>query len=220
MPDVFISHEKEESGEEHEVSPKDFEISNDVPNTESEKASLVGHSHNPLSAFCFYPDHIDFESRGKEEKIILLLRQHIIVNVKWVIITLLMLFVPHFINAFNILSSLPTGFQLIITLSWYLVTLAYALENFLSWYFNVYFVTNKRVIDVDFYNLIYKEVSDASLIKVQDVTYKMGGVVRTIFNYGDIFIQTAAEVSEFEFLAVPNPDKAVKIIEDLISKVE
>ena len=46
----------------------------------------------------------------------------------------------------------------------------------------------------------------------------MGGVARTIFNYGDVFIQTAAEVSEFDFLAVPNPDKVAKIIEDLITK--
>ena len=52
--------------------------------------------------------------------------------------------------------------------------------------FNVYIVTDERIIDIDFYNLIYKEVSDANIDKIQDVTYKMGGVVRTLFNYGDV----------------------------------
>ena len=110
--------------------------------------------------------------------------------------------------------ALPTGFGFVLTLIWYLITVAYAMESFFSWFFNVYIVTNMRIIDIDFYNLIYKQVSDTNLGNVQDLTYNMGGVVRTIFNYGDVFIQTAAEVTEFEFLAVPHPDKVVKVIED------
>jgi hypothetical protein len=43
----------------------------------------------------------------------------------------------------------------------------------------------------------------------------MGGVVRTIFNYGDVLIQTASEVPNFEFLAVPKPDQVVKVLQDL-----
>ncbi|HKB88104.1 MAG TPA: hypothetical protein VKC53_00495 [Patescibacteria group bacterium] len=205
MPDVFVSKE----------SP-----SVEIPKTEHQKIIVQGHNHNRLSAFCLYPDDIDFETRQKEEKIILLLRQHPIINVKWIVVTILMFFVPGILRAFGIFDSLPTGFGLIITLAWYLITMAYALESFLSWYFNVYFVTTLRVIDVDFYNLVYKQVSDANIDKIQDVTYNMGGVIRTIFNYGNVFIQTAAEVSEFDFLAVPYPDKVAKIIEDLITKEE
>ncbi len=37
-----------------------------------------------------------------------------------------------------------------------------------------------------------------------------------LFNFGDVFIQTASEVSEFDFLAVPNPEKVVKILDDLM----
>jgi hypothetical protein len=98
--------------------------------------------------------------------------------------------------------------------------MVYVLESFLGWYFNVYFVTNLRVIDVDFYNLVYKQVSDANIDKIQDVSYNMGGVARTVFNFGNVFIQTAAKVEEFDFLAVPNPDKVAKIIEDMITKDE
>ena len=89
----------------------------------------------------------------------------------------------------------------------------------MDWYFNVYFVTTKRIIDVDFYNLIDKRVSDAEIDKIQDVSYTTGGVIRTMFNYGDVFIQTAAEVSEFDFMAVPRPEKGAKIIDDLKMKV-
>ncbi len=50
---------------------------------------------------------------------------------------------------------------------------------------------------------------------IQDVTDVTGGVIRTIVNYGDGFRQTAAEVSEFAFLAVPRPDKVAKVIQEL-----
>ena len=89
------------------------------------------------------------------------------------------------------------------------------MESFLTWFFNVYIVTDERIIDIDFYNLIYKEVSDANIDKIQDVTYKMGGVIRTLFNYGDVMVQTASEVPNFEFLAVPKPDKVAKVLQDL-----
>lgn len=213
MTDVFVSEPKAPPPEKAVES-----LPAQVPQTESQKMAVPGHTHSHFSAFCLYPDDIDFETREKEEKIILLLRAHPITNVKWILITILLLSVPGIIGAFGFLASFPARFDLVITLAWYLFTMAYALEGFLSWYFNVYFVTTLRVIDVDFYNLIYKQVSDANIAKIQDVTYSMGGVSRTVFNYGDVFIQTAGEVAEFDFLAVPYPDKVAKIIQDMISK--
>lgn len=193
-------------------------VSDETPAKESRTPP---YQHNsPLSAFGFHPDHVDFETLEKEEKIVLLLRQHPIVNLKWIVITILLLLVPSAISYFGVLSSVHSGVQLVVTLAWYLFTMAYALESFLDWYFNVYFVTTSRVVDVDFYNLIDKRVSDAELDKIQDVSYTSFGVWRMLFSYGDVFIQTAAEVSEFEFLAVPNPEKVVKIIDDLTPNIK
>ena len=215
MPDVFVSEPQNIPSDESSEP-----VSTTVPTTDAKRMAVPGHSHSKFAGFCLYPDDIDFETREKDEKIILLLRAHPITNLKWIVVAVAMLFVPSIIGMIGILGSLPTGLDLIITLSWYLMTMIYALESFLSWYFNVYFVTTLRVVDVDFYNLIYKQVSDANISKIQDVTYNMGGVARTVFNFGNVFIQTAAEVSEFEFEAVPNPDKVAKIIEDMITKDE
>jgi hypothetical protein len=40
-----------------------------------------------------------------------------------------------------------------------------------------------------------------------------------MFDYGNVTIQTAAEVPEFKFESVPNPEKVVKILDDLRMKV-
>jgi hypothetical protein len=213
MPDVFVSPDEKLHSETPSPIPEK------PPVTETQKKKIQGHTHSKFSSFCLYPDDVDFETRDENEQIILFLRQHPLINVKWILTTILLLSGPTLLGLIGVYEFLPTGFGLVLSLSWYLVTSAYAIEKFLSWYFNVYFITERRVVDVDFYNLVNKKVSDAEIEKVQDVSYQTGGVVRTMFNYGDVLIQTASEVTEFEFGAVPSPEKVAKILNDLMAKV-
>lgn len=169
----------------------------------------------PLASFLMRPNGVSFETREDEEQIILFLRKHFITNIPWIFISFVMFLTPTVVMTTGILETVPANFRFIFMMIWYLVSVAYTLESFLTWFFNVYIITDERIVDVDFYNLTYKEVSDANLDKIEDVTYKMGGVIRTIFNYGDVLIQTAAEVTNFDFLAVPYPDKVVKVLQDL-----
>ena len=94
------------------------------------------------------------------------------------------------------------------------------MENFLGWFFNVYLVTDERVVDVDFYSLLYKQISDAGLEKIQDITYRVKGLAGSLINYGDILIQTAGEQPNIEFEAVPQPAEVVKILNELITQEE
>ena len=166
------------------------------------------------------PPDIRFETQEREEKIILLLRRHWITNLPWVLLAILALFAPFLLRLFPVLGFLPLRYQLISILLWYLLTLAFVLENFLSWYFNVNVVTDERIVDIDFYSLIYKQISHCKIDKIQDVTFKMEGIIRTIFNYGDVFIQTAGEVPVFEFESVPNPALVVQKLNELILEEE
>ncbi len=119
------------------------------------------------------------------------------------------------LSYFPILSFLPEKFRFVAVLIWYAISVAYALESFLDWFFNVCVVTDETVFDVDFTNLIYREISETDLDHIQDVTVRMRGVVRTMFDYGDVFIQTAGEVPRIEFEAVPHPDRVAKILREL-----
>lgn len=205
MPDIFNSKRKEIKKETSQNHPLKKVAYKDLPSS----------IHNPLSAIMFCPENLKFETMDSEEKVVLFLRKHFITNFGWILTTILMTLAPFVVDGIGILDPIPDNFRFMFMLIWYLVTSAYFLESFLTWYFNIYIVTDERIIDVDFYNLIYKEVSDANIDKIQDVTYKMGGVIRTIFNYGDVLVQTASEVPNFEFLAVPKPDQVVKVLQDL-----
>lgn len=175
---------------------------------------------NPLAAFYLLPARLNFETKERKEKVVLMVRKHPITNIPWLLITAALVFFPSLLVLLPTIADLPTQYQLVVGMVWYLIVIAYVIESFLSWFYDVNIVTDERVVDIDFHNLIYKQVADAKLDKVQDITYNQGGVFRTLFNYGNVYIQTAAEVPAFEFEAVPQPDKIVGIIRDLILEEE
>ena len=156
-----------------------------------------------------------FEGQEKEEKVVLFLRQHPLANIPWILASLLMFAAPLVLTSFKLLEFLPSNFLFIAILSWYLITSGFILEKLLSWLFNVYIVTDKRIIDIDFFNLVHKQVSYAALDKIQDITYSTGGVVGTLFNWGDVLIQTAGASPNFDFLKVPEPALVVGKIKEL-----
>lgn len=177
------------------------------------------HAHegqsSSLSAFCYYPSHVRFVGADHQEKIVLLLRKHPVTNLRWLLTVALMLMVPMAASFLTVFTDLAAEYQVVALLSWYLITLAFSVEQFLTWFFNVNILTDERVFDVDFVNLLYREISEANIDQIQDVTVQMGGVMRATFNYGDVVIQTAGEIPQIEFKAVPQPDRVAKILREL-----
>lgn len=208
MPDIFNSEKKPRSHNHPNVTRHKH-----IPDKDELKAH--GHTNNPLAAYCYYPDRVKFAGADSEEKIVLLLRRHAITNVPWIFVSILMLFAPLVALSFGFLDMVPLNFLTVGLIFWYLITFAFILEEFLSWFFNVYVVTDERIFDVDFVNLVYREITDANLDQIQDVTVKVGSVIRTIFDYGDIHIQTAAAVVEIDFEAVPHPDRVAQVLREL-----
>ncbi len=181
---------------------------------------LLGRTSHPLSAFLAKPKVFSFQERDAQEEIILVVRRHWFTNLGWIMATIVMIFAPLTLRLFPLLDFLPTNFQFIAILFWYTVTFAYAFEKFISWYFNVGIITDERVVDIDFNNLLDKKFSDAKISMIQDVTSRVSGVSQTLFNYGSVFIQTAAEVPEIEFEKVPSPDRIIKILQQLRQEEE
>lgn len=170
------------------------------------------------------PRNVQFESQESDEELHFLLRRHPITNLGWIITSIIFILLPligmllagnYFDNPFAIV---PARYQLVGIILWYLATMLYTFESFIVWYFNVYIITDKRLIDVDFRGLWGKRISEASFDTVEDVTYSTHKFWHILFDYGDIFLQTAAEKTEFEFHSIPKPgrvhDKLTDLVED------
>jgi len=188
-------------------------------------ASQPSTAMRPLTAFAVNPTDVRFETQEEAEKVILFLRQHFIVNIPWMLITFFLFITPTVIfprlfHAVSLNLMLPTPYYAIGTIFWYLATFGFALASFIGWFFNIYIVTDERIVDIDFLYLLYKKFSEAELAKIQDIHYTSGGILATIFNYGDVVVETAGEAPNIIFEAIPFPEKVVETIRELTESEE
>ncbi len=115
-------------------------------------------------------------------------------------------------------ASLPQTYQLAGLIINYLLVLVIVFEGFLNWYFNATLVTNEKVLDIDFSNLLYKGVDLAPLVKIEETDSVTAGVLGTLFNFGNVKVQTAGATVAIEMHNIPHPAQVADMILDLIGK--
>lgn len=177
---------------------------------------------SPLTYFAVSPEGVRFETQEKDEDVILFLRQHPIFLLPSVIIVILLilapvLILPSFFGTLIVPFEVPPRYIMLATAFWYVMTFGVAITSFLRWFFNIYIVTQRRIIDIDFLHILYKEFSEARIDKVQDLSFKSGGIFAAFFDYGDVVVQTAGDTPNIDFMGVPKPAKVVETISELIT---
>lgn len=177
----------------------------------------------PLTAFAFNPERVRFETQEKEEQVVLFLRQHVVVLVPSLLLIVVLLIAPPILlplilGYVQFPVVIPPQYFVVGLAFWYVMTFGVTITSFLRWFFNIYIVTDRRIVDIDFLHLLYKEFSEARLDKIQDISFRSGGIVATLFNYGDVFVETAGETPNFDFLAVPMPSRVIEAIGELLGK--
>ena len=95
---------------------------------------------------------------------------------------------------------------------------AYIFHNY---YLSLQVVTSERIIDIDQQGIFKREVNELPIDALEDASYKQSGFFSTIFNYGNVILQTAGtssgtsedNINGFVFNNVPHPAQ----IKDIIS---
>ena len=161
-----------------------------------------------------------FMDEMENERIVMILRAHPIQNLGWVIFTFILLMIPGVVTSLGALSIVAAKYLFMGRMIWYLMVLGFAFEKFLDWYYSFLIVTNERLVDVDFINLLTRDIQYANLNHIEEPSLVSGGFVRSIFNYGDVSVATAADEPAIEALAVPWPERVVNIISELSEELE
>lgn len=96
---------------------------------------------------------------------------------------------------------------------WILILWVSFFVQWTNYYLDVWYVTDKRIIDIDQKQIFHRHVSNIRFDKIQDVSVEVKGIIATFFNFGDIHVQTASENSKEFFISyVADPERAKKII--------
>ncbi len=175
----------------------------------------------PLAAFAAFPKETTFDGQNPDEHIVLLLRQHLAVFIPKAFVVIGMSLLPFVVVPLLRLLDVDiaagnVAFGLGILVLWIMLIISVVVVTFLKWYFNVNIVTDQRIVDIDFNQLFDHRVSECQLEKIQDVSHSNVGMWSVLFDYGTVYIQTAAEQREFEFRNVPRARDVQDTINDLL----
>jgi hypothetical protein len=181
------------------------------------------HTRNPFASYVELPN-ARYRDQEPDEEVEILLRRHIVTNTGWLILTIIGFALPTVLRILDVttvpgletLAAIPTSTLFIAEMLWYILVAGYALESFLIWYYNVYLVTNQRLVDVDFIGLLQYSSSEAELHQVQDVEHRQMGLWQLLFDYGNVAVQTAGTHQNLLFEKVPKPHRVADIITDLL----
>jgi hypothetical protein len=221
MPDIFVATPKTTTAQTQDSIAE--EVNEPNPEYLDEDINKQNNSVHLFTSFCKYPGGVSFQNQDQGEKILLFIRRAFITNIKWFIFGLFLILVPIIFIipngvATSPLSFLPWRYNLLFLIFYYLLVSTYLYINFITWYFNISLVTNRRIFDVDYTGLVFKDVAATKISLVQDVSYMQIGVARNFFDYGDVLVQTAGTLENFRFESAPQPEKIVHVIEALIGK--
>jgi hypothetical protein len=166
-----------------------------------------------------------FPGQQDNEKICLVLREH------WISLFLKLLFWAFFAVVYLIVdyvdmsylqSSLDSSFLPLVDVIKIIFLMFLALGLFIIfilYYLNMYIVTDERIVNIRQLGLLRHTISELHLEQIQDVTAEIHGLPENIFDYGDVFIQTAGETERFVFHNIPGPTRVTKLILDLYEQL-
>ena len=165
-----------------------------------------------------FPDKID-----KDEDILLLCREDLIVLI-YRGITLYLFFVLLLLTRLLLVGLNIFLLNLYDFGMWSMAMLmvVYFVISLHNYYLSLQIITTHRVIDIDQIGLFKREANTVPIKNIQDVSSKQSTFWQTVFNYGDIFVQSSGQPTTegkggsssngVFFNNVPNPKEIVSLL--------
>lgn len=165
--------------------------------------------------------HFPIPGSVDEDKIILFVRRHWASYLGQFFLSFIILMIPlvlitiFLVSDFTVYKGILRNFIVLGLSVYYLVAVMFAYIAWVSYYYDIYIVTDESIVDIVQEGIWGRKISQLSLLRVQDVNSDIKGFLPTVFGYGDVLVETAGEQSQnFLLKAMPNPQEvAAKIME-------
>jgi hypothetical protein len=166
-----------------------------------------------------------FPNQRNDEKIFVVARQHFILFLKNVFLIILLTVLPFIFililsqTLFSLNSTnniiLRDVFYLAVCI-YFLTELNFFMANWISYYYNILIVTDERLVEITQDGLFNRNINELSFERVQDISCHTHGFLSTLFNAGDIEVQTGASQPNFHLKNIPLAQDVTGIIGELV----
>lgn len=166
--------------------------------------------------FKAFPKGFNFHGKELDEQIVLVIRSHWIIYVPQLLLAILVLVFPIIIGGVSSDLLENTSLFISLILTSIMIAASIVVSAILKWYYNVSIITDQRVMDLDFPNVMSHSMTEAQLEHVEDVSHKQIGLLGSFFDVGTVYVQTAGTSQNLEFQNIPRPRDVQDILIDML----
>jgi len=143
----------------------------------------------------------NFRGQRADEEALLVVRQHVWLLLP-VVIAWLMILAAIGLLMWHFGASRTTSFAIITGL---VVGGLYSLYQWFIWNNGIYIVTTQRVIRIEQHSLFNRQISEAEIGRIQEISTEIRGPIHTMLNFGTVKIQTASTSGQIDLEDVMDP---------------
>ncbi len=159
-----------------------------------------------------------FEGKRADEEVEIFLYSHwIIMALKTVFYFLIGLIpvVPLLVFSKEIMSYGLLGVAAFFLIAYWMILLSMYFYEVMIYLLDTWIVTGERILDIVQKGFFFRTTSELDLTKVQDISVLTSGFIQTVFDFGDVEIQSAGAQNKFRFRQVAHPN----VVKDRIMRL-
>lgn len=170
---------------------------------------------------CVFPNQRD------NERVFVITRRHWVEFLKYIAMFTCLVIIPIVIvvsvfvsspDTLSVIGVLGRDFLILFLCSFYLLIIAFFVTSWVSYYYDIFIVTDTRIIEITQKGLFNRESYELLFEQIEDVTTREKGFLYTALEAGDVDIQTAGSQRNFEIYRIPKPHIISEIINELNSQ--
>lgn len=170
--------------------------------------------------------HFPVPGSVDEKKIVLFIRKHWAAYLGQFLLSIFLFFFPLvllliiYLADKTIFKGLVLNFLVLGFSTYYLIISTFVFTSWLSFYYDIYIITEDSIIDVFQQGFFGRRIGQLSMLRVQDVSSSIEGLFPTLFAYGDVLVESAGEQTQhFVLEQVPNPQEVSSKIMELHNRI-
>lgn len=163
-----------------------------------------------------FPNKVNFVRREKDEEIILVSRKHWIAYFTQVLIALVVPIVPLLLTLFGSEWVGKTSTCLGLFIASVVISINILVTVLVQWYYNVSIITDRRIVSLNVVSIFHHSYTEILWRKIQDVSHDSIGVLSSVLDIGNVYLDTAGEGVDLTLRYVPKPRDVQDVIDNLV----
>ena len=167
----------------------------------------------------FFPKDIKFVRKEKNEEVILVTRRHWTAYMTHIFIAVIVPVIPIILLFLSSNSSQIYGETTIyigLFIASIVISLNIIVTALVQWFYNVSVITDKRILSLNVVSIFQHKYTEILWTKIQDVSHDSIGPLSSIFDIGNVYIDTAGEGVDLTLKFVPRPRDVQDVIDNLV----